>query len=112
MDSDPDPDIFVIDLQEAKKTNFFIKFICLLPYVLKASFFKDKKSKKSHKTVGIKVFLLLLLDERRIQIHTCDKWIRFREAQKHVDPIRIRNTGLDSLISYSTKHLALLAGGL
>jgi hypothetical protein len=40
------------------------------------SFFKDKKPKRSHKTVGIKVLLLFLLDDRRIRI---------REAQKHVD---------------------------
>jgi hypothetical protein len=38
------------------------------------SFFKYKKSKRSHKTVGIKVFLTILLD-RRIQ-----------ESQKHMDP--------------------------
>ncbi len=56
--------------------------------------FKDKKSKRSHKAVGIKVFLPFLLGERRIQIriririHTSDCWIRIRiqEAQKHVDP--------------------------
>jgi hypothetical protein len=56
--------------------------------------FKDKKSKRSHKTVGIKVFFLILLDDGRIRsrsrnrIHTSDKWIqiRIREAQKHVDP--------------------------
>jgi hypothetical protein len=35
------------------------------------SIFKDKKSLKSHKTVGIQVFfLLILLDERRIRIRT------------------------------------------
>ena len=38
--------------------------------------FKDKKSKRSHKAVGIKVFLtFFLLGDRRIQ-----------KAQKHVDP--------------------------
>jgi hypothetical protein len=38
-------------------------------------FFKDKKSKRSHKAVEIKVFLtIFLLGDRRIQ-----------EAQKHVD---------------------------
>ena len=62
-DSDPDPDpaIFVIDIQEAKKTNFFIKFICLLLFGgTFTSFFKDKKSKRSHKTVRIKVFLTII----------------------------------------------------
>jgi hypothetical protein len=57
------------------------------------SFFKDKKSKKVTKTEGTKVFLLLLLDDRRIRIRsridTSDQWIRIRvrEAQKHVDPV-------------------------
>jgi hypothetical protein len=38
--------------------------------------FKDKKSKRSHKAVGFKVYLTFLLDDRRIQ-----------EAQKHVGPV-------------------------
>jgi hypothetical protein len=42
---DPDPTIFFIDLQDANKKL--------------ASFFKDKKLKRSHKTVGIKVFLTI-----------------------------------------------------
>jgi hypothetical protein len=43
--------------------------------------FKDKKSKRSDKTVQIKVFLkLFLLNDRRIRI-------RYQEAQKHVDPV-------------------------
>jgi hypothetical protein len=45
-----------------------------------ASFFKDKKSKRRHKTVGIKIFLTILLDRRirirLIRIHTSDMWIR------------------------------------
>ncbi len=53
--------------------------------------FKDKKSKRSHKAEGIKVFLTFWLVDRRIQIriHTSDWWIRIRiqEAQKHVDPV-------------------------
>ncbi len=52
-----------------------------------ASFFKDKKSWRSHKTVGIKVFLFLL-DDGRIRIRTCH--IRIREAQKHTDPQHCR----------------------
>jgi hypothetical protein len=52
MDPDPDPAIFVIDLQ--------IKFFCLLLFEgAFTSFFKDKKSKRSHRTVGIKVFLTI-----------------------------------------------------
>ncbi len=37
-------------------------------------------SKRSHKTVRIKVFLPIFATDRRIQI-------RIREAQKHVDPV-------------------------
>jgi hypothetical protein len=53
------------------------------------SFFKDKKSKRSHKKVGIKVFLLFFLADRkiRIRIHNFDYWVRIREAEKHVDPV-------------------------
>jgi hypothetical protein len=65
MDPDPDPAIVVFDLQDANlKKNF-----CLSLFEgTFASFFKDKKSKRSHKTGGIKVFLLFLLDDRRIRI--------------------------------------------
>jgi hypothetical protein len=58
MDPDPDPAIFDIDLQDAKKnTFFFIKFFCLLLFEgTFTSFFIDIKSKRSHKAVGIKVF--------------------------------------------------------
>jgi hypothetical protein len=58
MDPDPDPAIFVIVFQDAnKKLNFCKKFFCLLLFRgTFTSFFKDKKSKRSHKAVGIKVF--------------------------------------------------------
>jgi hypothetical protein len=59
-DSDPDPAIFVIDLQEANKKLILTMFFYLL--LLEGtftSFFKDKKSKTSHQTVGIKVFLTI-----------------------------------------------------
>jgi hypothetical protein len=62
MDSeaDPDPAIFIIDLQEANKTNLKKKFFCLLLFEgTLTSFFKDKKSKRSHKAVGIKVVLTI-----------------------------------------------------
>jgi hypothetical protein len=59
-DSDPDPPIFVIDLQEANKKLILKKFFCLLLFQgTFKSFFKDKKSKRSHKTVGIKIFLTI-----------------------------------------------------
>ncbi len=57
---DPDPAIFVIDLQDAnKKTNLKKRFpaYCFFYYIY--IIFKDKKSKRSHKTVGIQVFLTI-----------------------------------------------------
>jgi hypothetical protein len=62
MDPDPDPSIFIIDLQDAtKKQIFLIKFFSILLFEgTFTSFFKDKKSKRSHKTVKIKVFLTIL----------------------------------------------------
>jgi hypothetical protein len=44
-EANPDPAIFVIGLQDA--------FLCEGTFT---SFFKDKKPKRSHKAVGIKVF--------------------------------------------------------
>jgi hypothetical protein len=57
---DSDPAIFVIDLQDANKKQFFFSvFLLLLFKGTFTSFFKDKRSKRSHKTVGIKVFLTI-----------------------------------------------------
>jgi hypothetical protein len=59
-DADPDPTIFVIVLQEANKNYgiLFMKFFCFLLYEgTFTKIFKDKKFKRSHKTVAIKVFL-------------------------------------------------------
>jgi hypothetical protein len=56
----PDPAISVIDLQGANKKikKFFRSFLCSFLYEgTFTSFFKGKKSTRSHKTVGIKVFL-------------------------------------------------------
>ncbi len=79
--------------QDANKMQFFQKVFLLVTfwrytYII----FKDKKSKRSHKAVGIKVFLyFFLLGDRRIEIririHTSDWWIRIQEVQKHVDPV-------------------------
>jgi hypothetical protein len=56
-DADPDPAIFVSDLQDVNKKLFF----CLLLFEGKCtSIVKDKKSYRSHKTVGINVFLTVL----------------------------------------------------
>jgi hypothetical protein len=58
MEPDPDPAIFIIDLQDANKKQK--KFFCILLFEgTFSSFFKDKKSKRSHKTVDIKVFLTI-----------------------------------------------------
>jgi hypothetical protein len=61
-DADPDSSIFIIDLQDSnKKLIFFTKFSCILLFEgTFTSFFKDNKSKRSHKTVEIKVFLAIL----------------------------------------------------
>ncbi len=57
-DSDQDPAKFVSDLQDANKQLIKKKFFrSLLFEGTFTLFFKDKKSKRSHKTVGFKVFL-------------------------------------------------------
>jgi hypothetical protein len=57
---DPDPAIFVIDLEDTNKKLILKKFFCLLLFEDTFTlFFKGKKSKRSHKTVGIKVFLTI-----------------------------------------------------
>ncbi len=62
-----------------QKTNFLTQFFCLLFFEgTFTSFFKDKKSKKSHKIINSRFFLLFLHDDRRIRI---------RESKKHVDPV-------------------------
>jgi hypothetical protein len=55
-DSDPEPAIFVIDLQDANKKNFKKKVFLLMALLTFTLFFNDKKSKRSHQTIGIKVF--------------------------------------------------------
>jgi hypothetical protein len=55
-DADPDPAIFVLNLpKKPTKSKFKKKVFCLLLFL---NHFKDgKKSKRSHKAVGIKIFL-------------------------------------------------------
>jgi hypothetical protein len=46
---DPDPAIFVIDLQDANKNKFLFLFYLLITVLVEGtftSFFKDKKSKR------------------------------------------------------------------
>ncbi len=73
---DPDPAIFVIDLQHAsKKLTFSTIFSAYYFLKVHLHHFSKIKSQKD--------------DDRRIRIHTSDQWIRIRilEAQKHVDPV-------------------------
>jgi hypothetical protein len=57
---DPDPAIFIIVLQDANKNKKIFKTVqnsLLLFEGTFTSFFRDKKSKRSHKGEGIKNFL-------------------------------------------------------
>ncbi len=58
-DSDPDPSVFIIDLQDANKKLISKKEVFLRITFRRyfTSFFKDKKTKRSNKTVEIKIFL-------------------------------------------------------
>jgi hypothetical protein len=63
-DSDPSPSVFITDLQDANKKLILKKFFCVLLFEgTFTSFFKNKKSKskRSHKTVEIKVFLTIFV---------------------------------------------------
>ncbi len=60
-DSDPDPAIFVIDIQDAnKQLTFIFKFSAYYFLNVHLHHFLKKKVKKSHKIVGIKVFLTIV----------------------------------------------------
>ncbi len=50
------------------------------------NFPKIKSPKEVTKLQELRFFLLFLLADRRIRIHTSEKWILIREAQNHVDP--------------------------
>jgi hypothetical protein len=76
---DPDPAIFVVDLQDAN--NKRIKKIFFAYYLLEGaflSFLKIKIQIEVTKQQESRFFLLFLLGDRRIRI---------QEAQKHVDPV-------------------------
>jgi hypothetical protein len=83
---DPDPAIFVIDLQEANKKLFFLLSFSA-DYFLKVHlhhFLKIKSQKEVTRQWESRFFLLFLFDDRRIRIriNTSDYWIQIREAQK------------------------------
>ncbi len=68
--TDPDPALFVMDLQD-----FFLRFFCLLLLEgTSTSLFKDKNHKEVKKQEKSKFSSVLLLDDRgiRIQIRTSD----------------------------------------
>jgi hypothetical protein len=73
---DPDPAIFVTDLQDANKKQIKKKrLLCFLLFEgTFTSFFKDKKPKRSHKAIESRFLKIFLLGDRRIQIriHTSD----------------------------------------
>jgi hypothetical protein len=57
-----------VTFQDKKKNCFILVFLLITLEGTIASFFKEKKSQRSHKTVERKVFLTILLDEGRIRI--------------------------------------------
>jgi hypothetical protein len=60
MDPDPDPDIFVIDLEDvSKKLIFKHNFSAYYFLKLHLHHFSKIKVKKSNKILGIKVFLTI-----------------------------------------------------
>ncbi len=63
-DPAPDPALFVSDLQDANKKYYFFQSFLLFEDTF-TSFFKDKKSQRSHRT---EVALLFLLDDGGIRI--------------------------------------------
>ncbi len=71
MDPDPDPAIFDIDLQDANKKRIEKKYAFYFFSNLYITF-KDKKSKWFKKILGIKVFLTIFHDDRRIRIQNFD----------------------------------------
>jgi hypothetical protein len=78
---DPDPAIFVIDLQDASKKKCF-NTIFSAYYFLKLHlhhFSKIKSQNESQNSRNQGFFSVFFHDDRRIRI-------RIREAQKHVDP--------------------------
>jgi hypothetical protein len=58
--SGSDPAILVNDRRDANKKLFSKKFLCLLLFDGAFTSFSKIKSKRSHKAVGIKVFLTIL----------------------------------------------------
>jgi hypothetical protein len=100
-DSDPDPAIFVIALQDANKKLILTSFFCLLLFEgAFTSYFKDKKLKKKSqysRNQGFSYYFCLMiggsgsisLTNGSVSVSRRPKNIRLRIR------IRIRNTGRD-----------------
>jgi hypothetical protein len=95
-DADPDPAIFVIDLQEANKKKLFIKFFRLSLFEgTFTSFFKDKSPKEvtNSRNQGFSNYFCLMIEgsgsvpltSGSVSGRTKNMWIRWIR-------IRIRNT--------------------
>ncbi len=59
LDLDPNPAIFAIDFQNANKKLILKKFVAYYFLKVHLHHFQRKKVKKSHKAVGIKIFLTI-----------------------------------------------------
>jgi hypothetical protein len=57
--SGPDPAILVIDLQDTNKNYFLLQFVLLVTFEGTFSSFSKIKSQKSHKIIGIKVYVTI-----------------------------------------------------
>jgi hypothetical protein len=66
---DSDPAIFIVDLQDANKNYFFLSFSAYYFLMVQVHNFSETKS---HKIVGIKVFLAIYADDKSIRIRTSD----------------------------------------
>ena len=42
---------------------------------------------QNSKNQGFSYYFCMIIEGSGSRIHTSDKWIRIREAQKHVDPV-------------------------
>jgi hypothetical protein len=73
LDADPDPGIFVIDLQDANKKIVKKQFFCLLLFEGHLHHFsKIKRPKDVTKQYESRFFLLFFLDDRRILIRNIE----------------------------------------
>jgi hypothetical protein len=100
---DPDPAFLVINLQDANKKNLKKKFFCLLLFEgTFTSLFKDKKSKRSHKTESTFFFPFCLMIEGSGSIPLTNGSGSGSRRPKNIR-IRIRNTA--STVIEDSHHL-------